>query len=172
MKKDLMVGLVILSTSFCNAQNKINSKIISALIKADSVILISHILTEEYAAVSPSDTKKIFFPFLVHENINPKIIIGRALLYPASLEEMIRIIGRPVKNTEWVSANCDEPHNSILFYRKGRLSYFDICFGCHRIHASKDFEYKGLAQIIMDEKKWNDLKIFFKKVRVNYTGPN
>lgn len=138
---------------------------------ADSVILISHILTREYTYViyyEKGDTRnKVYEPFLLNRAINQKIIIKKVLLNKTNIAQLVNILKRPLpKFREITVRDCDEPHNSILIYKKAKFSYLDICFDCLQIHSSKNLNFSGDD---MDLRKWKQLEDFFKRFQVRYT---
>jgi hypothetical protein len=132
--KSILILIVLLSSFQLFAQiESIDNKIL----KADSVILISHKISREYQYTAPGKSKN-FPTFLLRGNINPKIILSKKRLLKT--QNLIDILHVKDGTYEYIPGNCDEPRNSILIYTKGRLSYIDICFHCQRIHTSEDLK--------------------------------
>lgn len=146
------------------------------IVIADSVILISHVATNEnhdkpLGIVAPpgvvSDTKPIVFPsFLVGEGINPAIIVQRQLLSKPDVIALANIIRKPVKKSNiGYSPLCFEPHHAILIYNKGHFSYIDICFHCSDLVTSSDLK---LSNMDFENGKWKEMKTFFLKHSLTY----
>ena len=143
---------------------------------ADSVILISHVATEENhdkpeGIVLPTgifdDTKLMVFPsFFVGEDINQAIIVQRQFLPRQDVVALAKIIQRPVKKSRFgYLPLCFEPHHAILIYNKGRFSYIDLCFHCSGLVTSSDLK---LTNMDFKDGKWKDMKAFFLKHRLTY----
>lgn len=161
----ILIFLLRLSNLFC--QTTLEAKIISAIKNADSVILISHKTTNGYMVGKP-DEVTIDLPLILNHNINPAIVIKEIKLNNTQKIKLINIINIPDNTTQWTPSKCDEPHNSVLIYKKGKLFYLDICFGCEHLHLSKNL-YKGeIDELIMAQKKWGILEKFFKNLGLAY----
>ena len=143
---------------------------------ADSVILISHVATQENHdkpdnLVLPlgmsNDTKPIeFSSFLVGEDINPAIIVQRRFLTNLDVVELAKIIQKHVKKSYIGSKPlCFEPHHAILIYKKGRFSYIDLCFHCSDLVTSFDLQLTNMDFI---NGKWEEMKVFFLKHGLSY----
>jgi hypothetical protein len=146
----------------------------SKISAADSVVLISHTITDEHAPkVVPDwdvrDTSinlkkwEVLHPaapkFLVNGKLNKQIIIESASLNDSGKLNLSSILLRQVNLKHWAPAKCDIPQHSVILYKGNHQSFIDICFGCKRIHPSKDIAFD---EINMDEKKWEALLAFFK----------
>ncbi len=152
--------------------NAINT-IIQKILEADSVVLISHNLSREFAPKIKRDyekgTKKInykkwnsLYPpaprFLVNGRINRKIFVETISLSNSGKASLINVLGKRRISKEIKMLQCDMPRHSILFYKNNKQSYIDICFGCKRIHTSTDIQF---SEADMDDEKWGDLQKFF-----------
>ena len=146
------------------------------LLSADSIVLISHVLTAGFAPkivrdIDARDTKKrtvqneIQHPqYLKNGKINSAIVKQRKVISKAEIAELSQIFRvEVVKETNLYK--CDMPHHSIIIYKKGVQSYIDICFACKRIHTSNDI---ALAEADLTDNKWEKLKSFFKKFGLTY----
>lgn len=149
------------------------------ILSADSIVLISHVLTAEYAPKIVRDwdktdgksgktktlIKKIPNPkFLKNEKINPTIIKQRKTISKAEITELSQIFKYEIV-AETNQIKCNQPHHSILNYKKNILSYIDICFDCKHINTSKDI---ALTEADFNDNKWERLKNFFKKNGLTY----
>ncbi len=152
-----------------NAINKIKQKIL----EADSVVLISHNLTREFAPKIKRDyekgSKKInhkkwnsLYPlapsFLIDGKINRKIFVETISLTNNKKNSLINILVKRTISREIKMMQCDMPRHSIIIYKNNKQSYFDICFSCKRIHTSNDIAF---SVIDIDDEKWEDLQKFF-----------
>jgi hypothetical protein len=152
-----------------NAINKVKQKIL----EADSVVLISHILTREFAPKIKRDyekgTKKVnykkwnsLYPpapsFLINGKINRKIFVETISLTNSEKNSLINILVKRTTSREIKMIQCDVPRHSIIIYKNNKQSYIDICFGCKRINTSNDIAF---SVINMDDEKWEDLQGFF-----------
>ena len=138
---------------------------------ADSVVLISHALTVGYEVVKPpphdSHEQKAWYklnplppPFFYRGKLNRKIIKESISLDDPNKIILAQILLRKAFIKNYTPTKCDEPRHSIIIYKNNEQSYIDICFGCHKIHTSNDIYF---SELYMDEKKWEELKQFYKK---------
>jgi hypothetical protein len=144
------------------------NSIIQKISQADSVVLISHILTREFGPIIKYDTevgnKKSKPrppqrpPFLKNGKINRKIIVEATSLRSSGRLNLITILSRKEILREIKMMQCDLPRHSIIIYKNNKQSYIDICFGCKRINKSKDLQF---SEIGMDDEKWEELQKFF-----------
>lgn len=156
----------------CNAQKDNSPKTIkSKLQNADSIILISHLLTEEYAKTvydwdvrdtsmtleKAKEASPAGHKFIENGRINGAIILESSRVYN-SKDSLIRILTRPPKFEDINKISCDLPQHTIIIYRNGIQSYLDICFTCKKIHASADITF---SEVDFDDDKWIQLKHFF-----------
>ena len=180
----LLVISLVLSLSFCSYGQTLENIVTlrSLFTKADSIILISHETTYPYGVNSAeiplgleNDTLEMnkynrnkinYTHFIINGDINRSIIVDAIQLSKIAVEDIVRIITRQVMKKTWSPAKCDEPHHSILIYKKGKLSYFDICFSCFTIHTSKDVDF---TEFYMDDQKWDELKGIFIRNNINFS---
>ena len=164
--------LLFLTTNGQSSENikQVQQKILSA----DSVVLISHVLTKEFAPKIVHDwdktkkrpiKKEVTHPtYLKNEKINPAIIKQRKVASKKETIELSQIF--KYENTEEINQiKCNWPHHSILIYKNGMFSYIDLCFDCRHINTSKDID---LTEGDFTENTWGKLSVFFKKHGLNY----
>jgi len=167
--------LTVLLYSISYGQTNQNIKSIQQKIQsADSVVLISHDVTTEYGIKIVPDWDKRdtsmnlkkwnklhppLFKYLVKGKLNRKIIKESLALTSDNKTNLSNILLRQVLLKSFNPTTCEEPRHSVIIYKNNKQSYIDICFGCRRIHTSKDIEF---SEFYMDEKKWTDLEDFFK----------
>ena len=178
MKFNLSI-LAILLSAFLNANGQTTENIKQLqqrILSADSIVLISHLLTVEFAPKIVHDyditkTKKSkinrdpFYPkFLKDGKINPAIIKQRKVISKSETTKLYEIL-KFEKVTETNSARCDWPHHTIIIYKNNVQSYIDICFSCKRINTSKNID---LTTVDFTENKWKKLKAFFNKHGLTY----
>jgi hypothetical protein len=171
----IIFSLILINTFGAMGQSRIATAG-RLIINADSVILISHVGTEENhdkpeGFVLPpgtvEDTKPIVFPsFFVGEDINPAIVVQRQFLLRQDVVAIAKIIQRPVKSTNFGYVPlCFEPHHAILIYNKGRFSYIDLCFHCSGLVTSSNLK---LNNTDFKDGKWKEMKVFFLKHGLTY----
>ena len=167
----LLVCLLGLTTA--QAQMLKNITLLTQKIRsADSVQLISHELTTGYAitpeleigdtSLNSKEWHKLHPPplkFLVNGKLNRNIIVESHFLSKTGKDSLIITLLRRVILKEISRTTCDEPRHTIIIYKNGKEVYIDICFGCRRIHTSKDIDF---SESYMDDKKWEELEDFFK----------
>jgi len=160
---------IIIQPIFSSSETNYRTSLIIKLQRADSIKLISHRITEGYAVTPETSIGKpiikdtSIYPLLINDKINPKVIIESKTLSKAYRNKLVRIFDRDVWQTK-MFANCDEPQHSILIYKNNKLSYIDICFGCRRIHTSKDIDF---SESNMELQRWDDILLFFKSNSLN-----
>ncbi|MGI4870287.1 MAG: hypothetical protein ACRYFX_03805 [Janthinobacterium lividum] len=112
--------------------------LITKLQRADSVILVSHLNTNELPA---ADTSGHILPhpkLLVAGKPNYSIAKERRSLTIVQRMELGRILIRPIKQIILKEGRCFMPHHAIFIIKNGRTSYIDICFDCSRSMSSDD----------------------------------
>jgi len=164
----LFLSLFYCFSSYGQDADKATSQLMQT---ADSVVLISHIVTKEHALkdeglANGQNVPKEHPPFLINNQINPFIIKERAKLAKAEVHELGRLFRLPVKksNIGYLSL-CFAPRNSILIYKEGRLSYIDLCFTCRGIATSEDLE---LNEHYFNESKWVKLRNYFQTKGIRF----
>lgn len=153
----------IVNVSGQEQQNKVFKKLTSA----DSVILVSH-LTTNIPIVDSTTKKWIGSVKLVDKNKpNYKIIRESVRLNRNDIDSVATILITANKDTIIEDIQCFIPHHGMLIFKKGKCSYFDICFDCRHFITSKDFELSDE----LSAKTWNDLESFFRNRNLNYEMP-
>ncbi len=137
------------------------------MLQADSIVLISHVLTREYWKVvedyDASDTllklpkQKPLPAFLKAGKINPEIIIE--LVKVSNRQALVDILSLPTSKEEYNSIRCNQPHHSIILHKDLSQSYIDICFQCEKINPSENIT---LESSDFDKNKWKLLADYFK----------
>ena len=141
-----------------------NNKVYQKFIAADSVILVSH-LTTFIPIVDDSTHERIGSYRLVEKNkVNYKIVKERYQLDKKEIDSVAQIIITPNNDSIIQDIKCFMPHHGILIFKKGKCSYFDICFGCRHFITSKDIKLSDE----LDDKTWNTLESFFRNRKLNY----
>ncbi len=176
----MRVHLLILSFSFLffvttkgQSSEKIK-QVQQKILSADSIVLISHVLTVEFAPKIVRDwdkTKKepikklsAYPTYLKKGKINPAIIKQRKILSRTETAELSQFFKYEIVE-EINQIKCNLPHHSILVYKKNILSYIDLCLDCKHVNTSKDIV---LTDGEFTDNKWEKLKLFFKKQGLTY----
>lgn len=134
-------------------------------LQADSVLLISHVLTSGSTDLVTDKSGKDISPNLfIAGTLNRKIIKERKLIKGTELEKLIQILTRPFHDTVSSQGGCFIPHHSIFIFKNETVSYIDICFHCSSIKKSEDLDKLEL----FDEIRWIALKAFFKSKGFKY----
>jgi hypothetical protein len=131
---------------------------------ADTVILASHKGTAGDVEVDSLGNELPFPKLLVAGKPNYKIVIERHTIVGPQRAVLGRILARSFQDAAVVTARCFSPHHAVFIIKNGKTSYLDICFGCRRYDSSKD-----LARLSdFDNRKWTELKHYFKKLGFQY----
>jgi hypothetical protein len=142
----------------------LTDKVYQIFTAADSVILVSH-LTTYIPIVDDSTHERIGSYRLVEKNkVNYKIIKERYQLDKKEVDSVAQIIITPNNDSIIEDIKCFMPHHGILIFKKGKCSYFDICFGCRHFVTSKNIKLSDE----LDDKTWNALENFFRNRKLNY----
>jgi hypothetical protein len=133
------------------------------ILSADSIFLIYHSITKEYAPRIGlfNDKEEIIgfsndsFPsFLILPNeVNPGIILDRIKLSDTRRNDVVRILSNDIDIEDIVSLKCDQPRHAILIYHGKKQSYIDVCFSCLKIHTSDNLKFIGHG-IPLSKWKW------------------
>jgi len=174
-KITLFVFLSIVFNISLIGQTHLNKNYIKQNIQfADSVIIVSHFLIDDYSGKEipdwdKSDTimnlekwkylhsRQTFL--LDNGKFNRKIIKECVILNDTSKAKLISILLKQVHSRKVELMKCDEPTNAIVIYNKKIESYIDICFTCFKIHTSKNIHFD---ESNLDERKWKELATLFK----------
>ena len=167
MKSPLFITTFFIATTINVFGQKLQNKVFQKLTSADSVILVSHSTTN--IPIVDSITKKwIGSVKLVDRNKpNYKIIKESIRLKRNDIDSVATILITANKDTIIEDIQCFIPHHGILIFKKGKCSYFDICFGCRHFVTSKDIKLSDE----LSNKTWNDLESFFRTRNLNYEMP-
>ena len=145
-----------------------STKQFEKFLKSDSIIIVSHEATDGVLIVNDSTGKRIKPPqLLISGKLNDKIVKERKKLDSLNTSRLIKILKRPFEDKTIEEGNCFIPHHSVLFYKKGKLSYVEICFGCRGFITSKDLEFIDS----FDKRKWRQMEVFFKSIGITYEMP-
>ena len=127
--------ILTLSASAIGQNKKNNFKHIFS--NSDSVLISSH----EDLRTSNSSGKGWFYkPITINGNYNKAIVHEILKLDNISKDSLVNILTTINKDSIIQDIQCFEPHHSILIYRNGKCSYFDICFGCRHFISSKKYK--------------------------------
>lgn len=138
------------------------SKAILAFQKADQIVLVSH---EDYGGLVDKQGREIPAPpLVVHNKPNYPVFLKSSVLLANERATLIRMLARPFKDRQIVSAQCCEPHHTIFLVNKSHTSYIDICFGCRCVDMSPDL----YTLDDFDNRKWKEVKTFFDKLGLAY----
>ena len=178
LSAQFILCLILTTLLYCTSRGQTQndrSLLLQKIQSADSVVLISHQTTAEYGgkivpdwdirntSMSLSRWHELHPPlpsYLIAGKLNRAIIKESLSLNESDRTNLSEILLRNVFLERITFLKCDEPRHSIIIYHGREESYIDICFGCKRIHTSKDIDF---SEFYMDERKWTELKYFFKK---------
>ena len=154
--KFLLAVFLLISLSAV-AQNNL-SNIRTILTEADSVIIVSHesLIVPEKPIGSPAEKAK---EIIINGNPNYSIILNSYKLDHRSVDSLVLILTKKIDG-DFVKMACFDPHNTIYSFKKGVVSYLDICFGCHQISGSKDIKP---GDIELTNETWVEMESFFAK---------
>jgi hypothetical protein len=136
------------------------SNVRSILIEADSVIITKHeTLVVPGKPGRASTTKEI----IINGKPNYAIILQSHKLDDKSIDSLAFIL---TKNPDGdaVTMNCFYPHHTVYIFKKGILSYLDICFGCHRFSRSNDIK---TGDHKLTNETWVELESFFARRKID-----
>ncbi|PZR23115.1 MAG: hypothetical protein DI535_24765 [Citrobacter freundii] len=132
------------------------------LLKADSVVLVSHYSPNEPR--KDTVTGKWINPVEVIKDgaVNEKTIVERKTIKTKDIKELIRILNSPAIEPDKY-ASCFQPRHAIFAYSAGSFSFLDICFDCRGASQSND-----IKRIIFDNDKYIKLADFFVDMGFTY----
>ena len=133
------------------------SNVRSILTNVDSVIIANHesLFVPEKPIGTPAEKGK---EIVINGKPNYSIILKSHKLDSKSIDSLVVILTKEVDGDINKMA-CFDPHHIIYIFKKGNLSYFDICFGCHDFSISKDIKTGGHE---FTNETWAELESFFK----------
>lgn len=156
-------ALLVSSSLGVNGQSKYE-KITSALLSADSVFIVSHEDTGGFTENNDGSAAPLP-PLILANKLNQSIIHESLLLRRESVNELYKILAIERDRYSEFSANCFNPHHSIVIVSRGHYSCIEICFRCRRVKAPADLNF---YETDMGDRKWKKLIHFFKGNNFNY----
>lgn len=159
MHKIRVVNLLLLLalgpiTAFCQRDKISNFK--KMILKADSVYLVSHQITEVVVKF-PKGNKLL--KLISSNRVNYNLLIEKINLYKEEDRNRIfTILTKTISENETEMAKCIFPENAIIIVNKKKYSFIDLSFSCHRVLTSNDL---SLNEFDFDTQKWDQLKNFF-----------
>lgn len=158
--------LIFLLISFLSWGQDNSSKIVSIFQNADSIVLVSH---ESLITSGEPGKGSIKLKLVLDGNLNYAIVHEIAKLDRNSIDTLTHLLTEPNNDTEIWQLSCFDPHHAICIYKKGKLTYFNICFGCQKFVL---YDRDIVEEKILDQKVWQELESFFKARKFNYEMPN
>ena len=156
-----LIVIILFFNNACSYSQIIRTK----LIQADTVIIVSHKITQGVKLVDDSTGKNIPLPkLLIKGKRNKSIIVEQKIITGKDLDTLMQILARPFADKFISIGKCFMPHHSIFIIKNGKTSFIELCFGCHRFETSKDLN----SIEAFDEKKWDDLEKYFIKQGFKY----
>lgn len=150
---------------------QVKSKTITdAIIAADTVLLVSHNLTEQRLVqdkVGPGLSIKKSPPIVFKGRPNKKIIHETVLINKTLKVRLISILSQPNTDRELKNIQCFLPHHSILLIKNGSTSSIQLSFMCENLLPSKGIEHSGNYPKVM----WKQLESFFTSLGIKYQIP-
>lgn len=158
----------LLANAFMTASaQKANNKLYNKFVSADSVVLVSHLETYIFS-VNEETGERIPPHLLVKKNtVNYNIIKERFKLDKKEIDSIATIMLTRNSDSLIQDIQCFIPHHGILLFKKGKCSFFDICFGCRHFVTSKDIKLSDE----LDDRTWNALETFFRNRKLDYELP-
>ena len=139
-----------------------------AILNSDSVLLVSHNMTEQRVIEDKVDGKiKKTEPIVLRQRPNKKIIHETVLLNDSLKRLLIKILTQPYEG-KIETAKCFMPHHSILLLKNGKTEYVEICFACQNLLTSKNI---GTKDINYSPNMWTQLETFFLELGIKYQIP-
>jgi hypothetical protein len=154
-----MILLLLLLSAACpaRAQNALDS-FAAALPLADSIILISHAGIQKHHY---TDHGRYWISL---DRIDTGLLKEYRKFDRSSVDRLRDALLTEDDNAR-ISTSCFNPHQAILMYRSGKLSYMDICFHCHNYVLST----KRRIASDMGSDAWDNLKLFFRSEGMRFT---
>ncbi len=170
----LLFSILMLSIFTRCQSSKNEDPLARKILSADSIVLISHVLTAEHSPKPVLDYRvgdtvaekeaEEYIPseapaLLIDGKINEAIILKRKSLTNNSKKELTAILISKTIDDEYNKRQCDMPQHAIVIYINGTQSYIDICFACLTVHTTEDIKFSVMD---MSLQKWKDLEDFFR----------
>ena len=162
MRYFIFLTNIFILTQF-NLIGQVKSKTVKeAILKADTVLLVSHNLTEQRIIEDKiGGGVRKSPPIVLRGRPNKKIIHETVLLNGVLKKQLIAILTQPNNDGEINSMKCFLPHHSILLIKGGKTSYIEICFACQNLVASIGI---GISDINYPKVLWTQLEAFFSSI--------
>ncbi len=146
-----------------------SNKVKEAILNADTVLLVSHNLTEQKIVEDkPGGGVRKSPPIVLRGRPNKKIIHETVLLNSGLKNQLISILTQPNNDGEMKAMQCFLPHHSILLIKGGKTSFIEICFACQNLVTSNEI---GTSDINYPKIMWKQLETFFKSQGIKYQIP-
>jgi len=161
-------SIVLLTQNDSYGQIKTNT-VKQAILSADTVLLVSHDLTNQRIVednVGGGVRKSP--PIVLRQRPNKKIIRETVLLNHQLRLQVVKILTQPNNDGEIKLMSCFLPHHSILLIKNGKTSSIEICFACQQLVASKGV---GLSDIHYPKIMWTQLENLFLSLGIKYQIP-
>ncbi len=130
---------------------------------ADSVWIISHEVTGVYMKDKQDHSKEVK---IVEQGILRRDLIKESVLLNTTDRKLLAaILVRPSMDYRIEMAKCFFSNHAIVWKKVRKLSYIDVSFSCQRLRESEDVENYLHS---FNNRKWKDLKEFFKQKGVTY----
>lgn len=141
-----------------------NNKIYQKFVNADSVILVSHLTTYTPVVNEKKSERNYSYRLVERNRVNYKIIKEYYKLDNIEIDSIAQIIITPNSDSIIEDIKCFIPNHGIIIFKKGKCSFFDICFGCRHFVTSKDINLSDE----LDDETWTRLESFFRNRKLNY----
>jgi len=165
----LLSYLIYINYGYCQKRQHNIDSLISI---ADSVVIKSHIDIIIPSHYIPNDSSTRFGKYIpgfkrqIFENndLIDSFTIQKQLLSIKSKNRLIHIL-TTYSTEEYTTANCFDPHQSIIFYLKTGTEYLDLCFGCQRVRFSNGIRFTNQT---FSSNQWQALEKFFISLKVDH----
>jgi hypothetical protein len=158
MKHSAILILLVFLTLFKASGQDRFAKLKTLMLTSDSIFLVSHESTTGIILVNERTGKKVPLPkLIVNGRLNKSIIHETRIIKDSSIESLINILTRPFQDSIIEIGKCFMPHHAVIIFKKGKISFIDMCFTCKGIETSKDIK---LTISDFDDRKWNELMHF------------
>ena len=162
MKTILFLLILVLGTNKILFSQSTKNSVQIFFLTADSVFLVSHLLTED--AFLDSNNQRHFYKLVENNKPNYEIIKEIVRLTKAKVDTLYKLLSQPNKDLLIEELGCFSPHHGILLFKGGHCYYYDICFHCRNFVASKEIELENN----LNSSGWNKLGKFFKRQGLTY----
>lgn len=149
--------------AFAQLKTYKGKSVVDDIKRADSVVLLSHL----------DSNQEEFYPVIINNSINFKIIKEKQYLGNIAKKELIKIINtakyKPPRGKfgEIKTTGCYMPHHSVLIYINKEIFHWEICFGCKGMGSNTHDYYREMGEQF-DDKKYTLFQTFFKKHGLKY----